>query len=144
MQTQNPHLPGSQPAVSAPHLLTQNAHRNGIILLAIYHFFVSGLFLLATMILMLPTLILGVVGVAEDAAAFIPAFILVLIAVVLMALALVNLVVGYGLWTQRGWGRLAALVLAFLRLVNVPIGTTIGGLAIWYLLQEDVTEQFQG
>ncbi len=41
--------------------------------------------------------------------------------------------VGWGIWTLRPWGRWGAIVLAVLDLWNVPIGTVIGTLILWYL-----------
>jgi hypothetical protein len=56
---------------------------------------------------------------------------------------LANAVIGWGLWKQHEWGRIGALVLAGFRLLNIPLGTVIGGLTIWYLLREDVRQEFR-
>jgi len=32
--------------------------------------------------------------------------------------------------------------LAFLRLLNIPLGTIIGGLIIWHLLREETKDEF--
>ena len=56
---------------------------------------------------------------------------------------LANAVIGWGLWKQHEWGRIGALVLAGFRLLNIPLDTVIGGLTIWYLLREDVKEEFR-
>ncbi|HXF60838.1 MAG TPA: hypothetical protein VNK95_04435, partial [Caldilineaceae bacterium] len=60
-----------------------------------------------------------------------------------MATCILYLAVGYGLWTRRQWGRIAALALAVVSLFVVPIGTIAGGLTLWYLLKPEVAEQFQ-
>ena len=116
---------------------------DGATLIGGYHFVVAGIFLLITMIFVFPTFILGIVGMTEDVGAFIGAFVTGIFALLWMALAILNVVVGYGVWNQRAWGRTAALALAILRLINVPIGTITGGLAVWYLLREDVSEEFK-
>ena len=116
---------------------------DGATLIAGYHFVVAGLFLIMTMLFALPTVILVIVGATEDGGALIGALFTGLFALLWMGLALLNLVVGYGVWTERSWGRTAALALAILRLINIPIGTATGGLVLWYLLREDVAEQFK-
>jgi hypothetical protein len=53
------------------------------------------------------------------------------------ALSLPGVLAGYGLLTQKSWGRLAALVVLILGLLNFPIGTVIGVYGLWVLLQEE-------
>lgn len=129
------------PAQSQPAPGYQRA--DGATLIAGYHFIVAGLFLIMTLLFAFPTLLLVIVGMAEATDALIGAFFLGLFALLWMGLALLNLAVGYGVWTERAWGRTAALALAILRLINIPIGTVTGGLALWYLLREDVADQFK-
>jgi hypothetical protein len=57
-------------------------------------------------------------------------------------IGLANLVVGWGLWQRKEWARVAAMGLAIVRLLNVPFGTIIGVLIIWYLLQDGVRAEF--
>lgn len=116
---------------------------DGVTLLAIYHFVVAGVFLLATMVLALPTVILGVVGLTQDASAFIGMAAVVVIGAVTMVLCLLYVSIGYGLWTERQWGRVAALALAFLSLILFPIGTILGGLTLWHLLKPEVADRFR-
>lgn len=116
---------------------------DGVTILALYHFLLAGLFLIGTVIMAIPTLITGIVGVVEDPEALIATAILGVIALVTMLLCLVLLVLGYGLWTQRQWARVGVIALSVLSLFAVPIGTVIGGLSIWYLLRTDVAERFQ-
>ena len=52
-------------------------------------------------------------------------------------LALPGIIAGIGLLRRAGWGRILALVVAFLSLINFPIGTAIGAYAIWVLLQSE-------
>jgi len=131
-----------QVAPVAP-VATRPQRADGATLIAGYHFVVAGIFLIVTLLFAFPTLLLVIVGFAEDGGALIGALFTGLFSLLWMGLALLNLVVGYGVWTERAWGRTAALALAILRLINVPIGTATGGLALWYLLREDVAEQFK-
>jgi hypothetical protein len=133
-------------------MTTETAHTNeqapqsrwtdGITLLAAYHFGVAALFLLGTMVLSIPVFILGIVGVSEDAGAFIGMFAVGVIALVLMVLGLLDLAVGYGLWKRRSWARVAAIALALVSLIFVPIGTISGAITLWYLLQPEVAARF--
>lgn len=116
---------------------------DGVTLLAVYHFMLSALLLLATMGLAIPTIITAIVGVVEDSDALIATGILGLLAAVTMVLCFVLLAVGFGLWTLRQWARVAGIALAVLGLWFVPIGTVIGGVTLWYLFKPEVADQFR-
>jgi hypothetical protein len=115
---------------------------DGITLVAAYHFVVAALFLVGTMIMTIPTFILGIVTLAEEPDAIIGLFAVGFIAVVLLLLCLLNLAVGYGLWRVQPWARTAAIVLAILSLLFIPIGTIIGAVILWYLVQPEVAARF--
>jgi len=51
-------------------------------------------------------------------------------------------ITGWGLLGLKGCARWRAIVLAALSVVAFPVGTVIGVLIIWYLLQEEVREAF--
>lgn len=57
-------------------------------------------------------------------------------------LSLPGILAGIGLIRRKTWGRVLALVLGFLNLLNFPFGTAIGAYALYVLLQEDATEYF--
>ncbi len=116
---------------------------DGTTLIGLYHFLIGGVWLLPTCLFTFPTFILGVVGVLEDADAFIGMVITGFLAAAFMVLSILYLAIGYGLWTTRQWGRTAAVALSVLRLFFVPIGTVIGGLMLWHLMKEDVAAQFE-
>lgn len=115
----------------------------GIQLIAGYHFVIALLFLLGTVILAFPTVLLGIVGVAEDPGAFIGMFAVGIIAMVCMIFSILYLVIGYGLWTLRQWGRIAAITMGVLSLFFAPIGTIAGGLTLWYLFKTEVAARFE-
>ncbi len=64
------------------------------------------------------------------------------IGVVLAVLALPGFLAGYGLLKHAVWGRILALVLALLNLLNFPIGTVLGIYALWVLLQTSANDFF--
>ncbi len=115
----------------------------GIVLLAAYHFLMGGLFLLASVGLSLPTVLLGLVAFTQDPEAAIGMFVTGLLAAVSLAFCLLYLAIGYGLWTLRQWARVAATALAILSLFAVPVGTVLGGLTIWYLQRAEVADRFR-
>lgn len=60
----------------------------------------------------------------------------------LLILSLPGLAVGYGLLTHHAWGRILAIVISILGLVNFPLGTLIGVYALWVLFQEKADNYF--
>jgi hypothetical protein len=60
----------------------------------------------------------------------------------LALLALPGIAAGYGLLARRRWGRMLALVVGILNLVNVPLGTALGAYTLYILLQEQADGLF--
>jgi hypothetical protein len=75
------------------------------------------------------TTVLGVIGTA--------------VGLLMLVLGLPGVLAGYGLLTRKSWGRLLALVIGLLNLVNFPVGTAIGIYALLVLLQESATTYFE-
>jgi hypothetical protein len=116
---------------------------DGITVVAVYHFIVGALFLIGAVIMAIPTIILTIITLAEEPDAGFAMIAVGLIAALLLILSLLNLSVGFGLWTLKPWGRSAAIVLAVVGLLFFPIGTIAGALVLWYLLQPEVASRFQ-
>jgi hypothetical protein len=72
--------------------------------------------------------ILGVVGTA--------------VGLLLTVLGIPGIVAGYGLLIHKAWGRILAIVVGVLGLINFPIGTAIGIYALFVLFQEAATDYF--
>jgi hypothetical protein len=115
---------------------------DGLTVISIWHYLVGGIFLLSTAALMLMTLVMGAGAVSQDAGLFIPMTLFGIMTLVFMLLALINLAVGYGLWTQRPWARTGALALAVVGLIFAPLGTIAGAFILWYLLRPETTAHF--
>ncbi|NOZ27447.1 MAG: hypothetical protein GXP39_05260 [Chloroflexi bacterium] len=118
----------------------------GVLVIALYHLVVGVVTGLGICALLTIPFIVGVAASGDpDARIAVPIVggIMVLAAGFLFLLALANLLVGWGLWHMREWARIAAIGLSVLRLLNFPIGTIIGGLIIWYLLQPQIVAAFQ-
>jgi hypothetical protein len=91
-------------------------------------------------------LTLGGVGVASgdaEAAMFLGGLGMV-IAGFIAVVSLPGLIAGIGLLQRKPWSRIVALVVGFLNLINIPIGTAIGGYAIWVLLQDESVRLLSG
>ena len=120
----------------------QPARDDGVTLIAVYHFLLGGFCLLITVLIAIPTLITGIIGIMQDPEVFVATLILAILGLVTMALCLLLLIVGYGLWTGRQWGRSAAIALALLSLFFFPIGTIAGAGVLWYMLKPEVAAKF--
>jgi hypothetical protein len=62
------------------------------------------------------------------------------IAIFFLIIAAPAIVAGVGLYRGRGWARPLALVLGFLLLFMVPIGTAIGIYTIWVLTRPETAQ----
>lgn len=49
-----------------------------------------------------------------------------------------GVIAGIGLLLQKPWARFLALVLAFVNLMNIPLGSMLGIYAIWVLMNSEV------
>ena len=65
------------------------------------------------------------------------------VAAVVGALAIPGLATGVGLLRHRPWARTSGIVLGALSLFWVPLGTIVGVLTLYVLLQDDVRELFR-
>ncbi|MCC7163733.1 MAG: hypothetical protein IT331_14660 [Anaerolineae bacterium] len=60
----------------------------------------------------------------------------------LLILSLPGFLAGYGLLKHKEWGRILAIVVAFLNLLNFPLGTLFAFYTLWVLLQTSANEYF--
>jgi hypothetical protein len=89
------------------------------------------------------TILIGVGLISRDNDAMIVlGIIATLVAGLLVVLSIPGIIAGYGLLRRRMWARYLALVVGFLSLFNVPLGTLVGGYTIWVLLQEEAVAAF--
>jgi zinc-ribbon domain len=55
----------------------------------------------------------------------------------------VGFLTGWGLLQREGWARVLALVMGFLALLSVPIGTALGIYTLWVLLPSESEQQYR-
>jgi hypothetical protein len=65
-----------------------------------------------------------------------------IIAVGLMLLAIPGIVGGIGLLRKKEWARILILIVGFLDLVRIPLGTALGIYTIWVLMSSDIVQAF--
>ena len=121
---------------------------DGVTIIALYQFVVAFFSLMGICgLLAIPVIVAASTSAAhaEDGplATAIVSTVMVLASGWLFLIGLANAIIGWGLWEQREWGRIGTIVLAVLRLFNFPLGTAVGALIIWYLLREDVKQEFR-
>lgn len=69
-------------------------------------------------------------------------FTAVLIGALVFGLAIPGLIAGIGLLAGKPWARVLGVIVSVLGLLNFPIGTLIGGYAIFVLMQDATTSYF--
>ena len=111
---------------------------DGVTVLAVYHFVVGAVELLCICLLLTILTVVALDGSTDIAVPIIVAFLTIPLGLLLAA----HLVAGWALFKLKEWGRWLAIALGALSLLAFPMGTVIGGLAIWYLLQPEVTDAF--
>lgn len=57
--------------------------------------------------------------------------------------ALLGLAAGMGLLQKQPWGRMLAIVLGFINLVDMPLGTALGIYTLWVLLPAKSEEEYE-
>jgi hypothetical protein len=57
--------------------------------------------------------------------------------------AAVGFIAGWGLLQREEWGRVVALVVGFVSLFNVPIGTALGIYTLWVLLPTQSDDEYR-
>lgn len=88
-------------------------------------------------------LLAGIGAVSGDRQALAILFVVAtFVAVLMAALSIPGIIAGYGLLKRRNWGRVLGIIVAILNLLNFPIGTLLGGYALFVLMQTSASEYF--
>ncbi|WP_009962765.1 hypothetical protein [Verrucomicrobium spinosum] len=90
-----------------------------------------------------PFILLGTsipaIAVPHEEGSFIPLVIGLGLSAILVLLAIPFFLAGWGLFKDRSWGTVAAIVAAVLNLMNVPFGTAISIYTYWALAKNKLT-----
>ncbi len=65
------------------------------------------------------------------------------IAIVLICKAAVGIATGLGLLQRQDWGRILAIVLGVVSLINIPFGTALGIYTLWVLVSPGADKEYQ-
>jgi hypothetical protein len=68
---------------------------------------------------------------------------LTFIGCLILAKAAAGFIAGWGLLQRESWGRLLALVMGFISLFNVPLGTALGIYTFWVLLPGEAEQEYR-
>jgi hypothetical protein len=112
-------------------------------LLAWLHILSHALFLIIGIFVFVLLTGLGLVSGEGDALA-VMGIIGIFVGGLMLVLALPGLLAGYGLLKRRSWGRLLALIVGLLNLLNFPLGTALGVYTLWVLMQDGAAAYFNG
>ena len=116
--------------------------QNHITLLGVLHI-ARGAFVLLVGVLLFAVLT-GIGAISEDSTALgVLGFIGTGLMLLLTALAIPSVLAGIGVLLRREWGRILALVVSILSLIDIPIGTAIGVYSIWLLMNDETRTLFQ-
>ena len=101
---------------------------------------------------MIPTVVMFALAAAAGAAipvnapaparAFGPILFLGL-GILFLAIGAARAITGYGLLKVLPWGRVLALIMAFLMLLDLPFGTALAVYTLWVLLPTEAGEEYQ-
>jgi hypothetical protein len=61
----------------------------------------------------------------------------------ILAKAAAGFIAGWGLLQRESWARVVALVVGFLALLNVPLGTALGIYTLWVLLPSQSDDEYK-
>ena len=64
--------------------------------------------------------------------------------ILILAKAAIGFLAGWGILHRDTWGRVLALVLAFISLFNIPFGTAVGVYTMWVLLPAESQREYEG
>ncbi|PYX36978.1 MAG: hypothetical protein DMG75_08590 [Acidobacteria bacterium] len=66
-----------------------------------------------------------------------------MVGIFVLAKAGLGFVAGWGLLERQTWARILCLVLGFISLFNIPLGTALGIYTLWVLLPADSEREYQ-
>ncbi|CEG12274.1 membrane hypothetical protein [groundwater metagenome] len=61
-------------------------------------------------------------------------------AVIALIYGVAEVAVAYGVWKMKKWARIAGIILAVIGLINIPIGTIMGLIILYFILMNEETK----
>jgi hypothetical protein len=69
--------------------------------------------------------------------------ILVIVAIVMAVVSVAGIIGGVAVMKRKEWGRILLLIVSFLNLLRIPLGTMLGAYTIWVLFHDETIALFQ-
>lgn len=126
------------PAYQSPSRVRQHIRLLGILWLAMAAFNAVG----GVVVYIVANTIFARFGPAGDAPAFLHPLLTFVAGFVLVKAAL-GFAAGWGLLQREPWARMLTIVLSFLSLFNVPLGTALGIYGLWVLLPAESEREYE-
>jgi hypothetical protein len=82
-------------------------------------------------------------GPPPEVTAWLSPFLTVIGGLILLKAA-AGFIAGWGLLQRESWARVLSLVVGFLALFNIPIGTALGIYTLWVLLSAQADDEYRG
>jgi len=60
-----------------------------------------------------------------------------------LIISIPGIIAGIGVLKYKNWARILMLIIAFLDLLNIPLGTVLGAYSIWVLVDERTVKLFE-
>lgn len=77
----------------------------------------------------IPAIIAGIIG-------------LMIISIIVLT-SMPAIIAGYGVMRLKPWGRILAIIVAALSILNIPFGTAVGVYALWVLFNDETVKLFE-
>jgi hypothetical protein len=130
--------PGISIAYPRPNRVREHVRLLGILWLAYSAFHVVG----AIVLFVLANTIFARQGQVAPGPVFLHSLFAAL-SMVLLAKSIAGFAGGWGLLQREPWGRVLVLIVGFVSLLDVPIGTGLGVYTLWVLLPAESEQQYQ-
>jgi hypothetical protein len=69
--------------------------------------------------------------------------ILIIVAVLMAVVSIAGIIGGAAVLKRKEWGRILLLIVSFLNLWRIPLGTLLGAYTIWVLFNDEAIKLFQ-
>jgi len=134
---------GAVPAATQPVVRTDDRVRRHIGTLSIFYFILAVLNGLAAVVLFIVSTFVARQIQMEGTGPDVAPMVLRIIGSGLLVVAAVFFSIGWGLHERRAWGRIAALIAAFILLFHIPFGTALGIYTLWVLISPESDHEYQ-
>jgi hypothetical protein len=74
--------------------------------------------------------------IPEPALRLIP-YILIPVGLLVVLFSTLGIIGSIGLLQRKEWGRILVLIISFINLLHIPVGTILGGYSIWVLMNDE-------